>query len=221
MAIGDVHAPYTDWKLVKKIVSHIKQIQPTHVVQMGDLYDLYSFSRYAKTLNLETPKSELRRARAGGERLWEMVQDAAPNAKCHGLWGNHDDRLFKTILSKAPELEALTDIIDVKKFWRFDGVKMQPDSRTELVIGGIMFQHGHRSKLGDHMGFNHCNTVVGHSHHGGVVYKRIRGETLWELNAGAVPDANSLPMSYTAQKLSSSVFGYGLVDEFGPRFIPL
>lgn len=218
--IGDTHFPYCNWKLLDRIIRKIDMIRPEYVFQMGDVYDLYCFSRYAKTLRI-TPDVEISTGRSEAEKMWQMVKEASPASKCFQLLGNHDDRLMNTVMSKAPELESVLRFLDVKKLWRFDGVETQTSSRDEIVERGIMFHHGHRSKLGDHMTFNQCNTVVGHSHHGGVVYKRLRDRTIWELNAGAVPDINAVPLRYTAQKLSNSVLGYGVIDEDGPRFIAL
>jgi predicted MPP superfamily phosphohydrolase len=207
--IGDTHFPWVDWKLLRETIDFIDDFGPGIVIQMGDLFDFYSFSRYARTLNLCTPKWEVKAGREGAEEMWSLIQSAAPRAKCYQLRGNHDERVAKQVLAKFPEAEALLDLLDYDKLWRFDGVKTMKSQSEELILNG------------DHMRHNLMNTVTGHSHHGGVTTMRYRGKSLWELNAGAVADMKAKPLKYGLNnKLTKSVLGFGVIDKHGPRFIP-
>lgn len=108
------------------------------------------------------------------------------------------------------------------ELFSFKGVTTQPSERDELILEGILFMHGFRSKLGDHVYHNQLSTVVGHSHQGGCAYVRKGNKTLWELNCGFIGDPDSVPMSYTRQRtISRWTQGYGIIDKFGPRFVPL
>jgi DNA repair exonuclease SbcCD nuclease subunit len=218
--VPDTHFPWADWKHIDRIIRLVEDERPDVIVQIGDLYDFWSFSRYAKSLSLITPADEIRKGREEAASMWAALQSAARGARCYQLLGNHDDRMLNGVMKKAPEIEAVLDVLDYKSLWRFPGVQTQPDSRTELVLDGIYFQHGHRSKLGDHALYNLAPTVVGHSHRGGVAYFRYRDQILWELNAGYVAWQDSAVMQYTSQKESKSTPGVGLIDEDGPRFIP-
>jgi hypothetical protein len=227
LTVGDTHFPWTNWDHLNQILDDADWLQPTLVVQMGDEYDFYSFSRFAKTLNLMTPKEEVMRGREEAEEFWKLMQQAAPKARCIQLLGNHDERLMKTVLGKAPELEGVLEILDYLQLWRFPGVELVQEDPTEEFIldteehGEILFQHGHRAKIGDHARYNGMNTVVGHSHRGGTEFIRYKGRTIWELNAGYIADQNSKPLNYNQGKISNSVPGYGIIDERGPRFIYL
>ena len=64
------------------------------------------------------------------------------------------------------------------------------------------------------------NTVVGHSHLGGVVYRNTFNGIIWELNAGFCGDTESKALSYTPQRLTKWTKGFGFIDALGPRFIP-
>lgn len=222
VTIGDVHAPHTDRKQLAEVLKYIKSEKPQIVFQMGDAFDMYSFSRYASSVNLHTPRQELTEGRAILEDMWRQIRKSVPRAKCYQLLGNHDDRVKKTLFSKAAELE---DLVDLQSLWRFDGVETQKSSRDEIIIKvngeDVVFQHGHRSRLGDHVRFNQMSTVVGHSHLGGVVFHKFKDKTLFELNAGFCADAESIPLAYTAQRISKSVPGFGVIDKYGPRFISL
>lgn len=226
IAVGDTHFPWVDRAKLKTVLETIRKVQPDAVVQMGDLYDFYSFSRYPRSLDVTTPKDEAKKGRKQAVEFWQAVQAAAPRAKCYQLLGNHDDRVLKLAINKAPELASLLnggvdERLDVGHLWRFPGVTTQPDSRTELVLDGVVYMHGYRSRLGDHMRYNQQSTVVGHSHKGGVIYERNVKGPIFELNAGYLAHERSPVMAYTQQRKCDRVPGYGVIDENGARFIPL
>lgn len=226
LPIGDTHFPFTDYDKLNRIADKVDYVQPDVILQMGDLYDLYSWSRYPGTPNIMTPAEELAEGRQNAEAFWELMKLVAPKARLIQLLGNHDDRIMRTVSAKAPELEAVMKALDIMSLWRFKGVETQTSSRDEIMIehpvhGAICFMHGHRGRLGAHMNFNQMNTVCGHSHHGGVVFQRLREKSIWELNVGYLADQKAKVMQYTMQSLSSSVPGYGVIDNDGPRFNPL
>lgn len=189
------------------------------MVQIGDLYDFYSFSRFPWSRNIMTPQQEVMEGRQLAEDMWDKIKSIVPKAELYQLRGNHDDRPYKRLLEKCPEFELFGGIDD---YYKFDGVNTICSQREELFINDICFIHGYRGRIGDHLKFNHMNTVTGHTHRGGVLYFPIRFETLWELNAGHMTDRTAKPLSYTAQKrISNWTLGYGLIDQWGPRFVSL
>lgn len=218
LAIGDIHLPYANMRSLRRVVDLATEIKPHIIIQIGDLYDLYSFSRFPRSLNHLTPKAELEWARSDAMDMWERLRKAAPAAKRFQLKGNHDERVSKIVIAKAPEIEHL---LDVHSIFKFKDVETVESERDELILGDILFMHGFRSKLGQHTVHNNMNTVCGHTHQGGVVYQRLGKKTIWELNCGFIADTNSHVMSYTRQRhISKWTQGVGLIDENGPRFIP-
>lgn len=218
LIVGDTHMPWVCHKTLDKIYRLTQYLNPTIIVQIGDLYDAFSFSRYPKSPNLMTPAQEIEKGYSEASKFWQRIRKTCPKAKCFQLIGNHDERPKKILMSLAPELETLMSFMNL---FEFDGVEVSNSERDELIIGDILFQHGYR-KLGDHVRHNLINTVCGHSHHGGVVYMRHGRKTLWELNAGFCGLESSPVMSYTKQKrISTYTLGCGYVDHLGPRFISL
>ena len=66
------------------------------------------------------------------------------------------------------------------------------------------------------------NVVCGHSHVGGVKFIPRGLNPLWELNTGHCLDRHAEPFSYTKQKrLSNWLPGFGIIDNYGPRFVPV
>ena len=224
VCIGDCHFPFVEESVLYGkggIISIIKAMQPNYVIQMGDLYDMYSWSKFPFKRDVFTPEAEIGVGREMAEEMWKQVKRASPKSKCHQLIGNHDERPAKRLLEKSPEFMSFYDSMHNKLF-NFTGIKTQDSHRDELVIDGIMFLHGYRSKLGDHARHNHMPTVCGHSHTGGVVYLRKGDQIIWELNSGYCGDPHSTPMSYTRQRtISHWTHGVGVVDKYGPRFIPI
>lgn len=218
LVAGDIHLPYGHGPSIKKTINLAESLKPDIFIQIGDLLDLFSFSRFPKTMSYMTPKEELERGLEMAADFWHRVHKASPRSKCFQLLGNHDERLSKAILTQLPAAESL---ISIKGLLTFPRVETMNSEREELVIGDTIVMHGFRSKLGDHAWHNGMNTICGHSHHGGVAYHRLGEKTIWELNAGFLADAESFALSYTRQKrISKWTLGCGFVSELGPMFIP-
>jgi len=220
LAIGDTHYPFHCKKSLGKLYDHIQD--EVHgpidmIIQLGDLYDLWSFSRWPKAQNQikMTPADELAEARECAERMWEILNEISPKSKKVQLKGNHDIRLATKLEANLPEL---MDFISLDHLWKFPKVKTIQDVRQEFIYNGVCYIHGFRSKFGDHAKYNMMPTVCGHSHVGGVI--SVMG-ALWEANAGFLGDAKAKALSYTRQKWARWTRGYLIIDEFGPRFINL
>lgn len=221
LVLGDLHFPYHNKKALKEVLYAIKQEKPKYVVQIGDLYDQYSFSRFTRK-NITLPETELRDARGFAEEMWSRIHSSS--IKSFQILGNHDMRLIKRVEEKLPEAQELIKK-SLMELYRFKGITTIEDDRDELVINNTMFIHGYRSRLGDHMRFNKMSTVVGHSHVGGVVFEQYRGNILFELNAGYLADETAEPLRYRPQTSSRWTLGYGLITYRKgiacPQFIPL
>lgn len=185
---------------------------------MGDLYDAFSASKFPKSDIDMTPRQEVEWARGLAEDFWTAIKAASPKSICYQIKGNHDDRPRQRLIEKAPDVEAFYKPLEL---WKFKGVHTIDDPREELILDDIVFMHGFRSQLGQHAQYNQRNTVVGHSHRGGVYYFKNWEKTLWELNCGYLGDPLSKPLSYTKQRFTHWTHGYGYIDDNGPRFIPL
>jgi predicted phosphodiesterase len=221
LIFGDAHFPYHNPSALKWALNKVKVLQPAYIMQIGDLYDFYWFSKYPKKFLTLSPTEEVQKGRRMAETFWRKAQNAAPKAKCYQILGNHDDRPMKRVIEKFPEMTAL---FSMDGLFQFDGVKTNLDSRQEVIIKlngqEISFLHGHLSQLGAHMNFSRMRTVVGHSHTGGVAYRKQAKEILWELNVGFLADEHSGPLQYGPSKRKKWTLGCGVIDEHGPRFIP-
>jgi predicted phosphodiesterase len=224
LVIGDVHAPFEDEKALNQVIDE-RAPGKDLVIQVGDLTDLYNYSKYTRNPNLITPKQEVEQARAHAEKAWARIRKRNRKAKCVLLRGNHDARVDKRVSENLPELGALVGST-IRDFFTFDGVETIHDPTEEFIVTvngeRVAFMHGHRSKLGDHASYNRISTVCGHSHTGGVVFFRDRRRTFWELNAGWFGKESHPVFAYGAQKqIRKWTMGYGEIDHRGPRFVPI
>lgn len=218
LVIGDIHAPFVHLPTMELIFRYNREHKPCTIVQVGDALDFYAHSKFPRSQNIYGPQEEERLGREFLEKMWAQLQVENPGVKCLMLRGNHCIRPVKRALESAPSVEHIVEA-HLDRLFTFDGVQSVHDHRDVLEIDGILFHHGYLGKLGDHRDSALCNFVVGHTHRGGVSYRRIRTETLWELNAGFCGDPDSKAMSYTGSKIQNYTLGFGVIDKFGPRFI--
>ncbi len=218
--LPDVHFPWENKKVLEAFYKFVEVNQPEHIVQIGDLYDAYSHAKFPRSHNQFTPREETDLSRGKAVAMWDAIKKAAPKATRYQILGNHDIRPLKRILEVYPEAEDWIKN-EVHKLMTFDGVTTMFDPREELIIGDIAILHGYRSQLGQHRDFTLMNCVTGHSHVGGAVFRQIQGRVLWELNAGFAADPEGKGLTYTSQKLSRWTPGFGWIDSYGPRFVPV
>lgn len=216
--LGDVHAPFTRVDLLKKVIDFIREFKPARVIQVGDLYDMLSHGKFPRSMNIYTPGQEMNEGRKVVEKMWADIRKAVPGVECHQILGNHDTRPMKRILEAYPEAELF---MDFSRWFQFEGVTTHFDTRQELVLDGIAYIHGYRSKLGEHMEFMRRPVVCGHSHRAGLFFKNYGDATLFEMNAGYLGDPESKALSYTPQKHTHWTHAFSVIDEHGPRVITL
>lgn len=228
LLIGDVHSPFTLLEAMMMILviaeKHSEKIK--FIVFMGDIYDMFCKSRFARSQNIYGPKEEVRLGREILQDFINKLKKACPNAKILIQLGNHDIRPIRMIMDKAPEMEEAAEDY-MKKIFTFDNSITNYDYRQEMIIGDWLIHHGYYSGIGKHRDYNMMNTAVGHTHHGGVSYRQIRCpinprkfKIIAELNAGYIGDPASKALGYMPQKASTATIGCGLIDNLGPRFIP-
>lgn len=217
--VPDTHFPFEDRGAIAKVIKIIKKERPTHIIQAGDLLDLYSFSRYEKSANLTNPKSELSQGLSRATKFWAAVRKASPKAKCYQLIGNHEDRLNKYIARNAPELEGM--VKSIADMFDFPGVKVMRSSKDHLIIDGVVYTHGHLTKLGDHAKYYRKSCVHGHSHRVGIFYEQTIDGLIWEMDTGYLGDETALPLQYTQSKFSKWTKAVGVVEDGQPRLVLL
>ena len=180
---------------------------------------MYSFSKYPRSQDIMTPKEEISEARLGAEAMWRNVRQSGHAAlRMIQIYGNHDVRPQKRIQEKYPEIASL---IDLGHLWTFPNVETVQEDRCKFEIDGVIYTHGFRSKLGDHMKFLGKSVVRGHSHRAGLVWLNQWDKLLFEMECGFVANDQTQPLRYTPTQQMQWIQACGFISDMGPQIIPL
>jgi predicted phosphodiesterase len=217
---SDPHWPFHSKRVQKAFIEYVGDEKPMWVILNGDAQDMYSHSKFPRSHNLFTPRDEHAACLALNRAFWESITRAAPKSKRVQMAGNHDIRPMKMVLEKYPAAEDWVSE-KLKEDFTFPGVTTILDQRQELMITDkIAVFHGYRASLGAHRDYTLMNCINGHSHVGGVVWRQLRNEVLFELNAGFAGDPESKGFNYTRQRITKWTPGFGALTKRGPIFIP-
>lgn len=221
IVLGDTHLGYACQKSLKKAYELIQKLTPTYVVQVGDLYDFHSFSKYSQSANTVLPVREVAKGKADAVAMWAAIRKASPKSQCFGLRGNHDMRITKRLEDKLPEL---VDVLGDDELFRFDGVQTLKTDKDilKLKFGGVpvWFSHGHR-KHGTHVQYFRENCVVGHLHKAGIVYDNSFGTVKWECNVGYLGHPNAPVFNYGVTHATKNwTRGVAVISDLGHGPVP-
>ncbi len=226
LILGDTHLPYADTKALVKTIAYAQEAQPTHIVQIGDLYDHHAFSRFYRSLEQGDPADELKAGREMAEILWTSLKRAAPQAKCYQLNGNHDgERLRKLVLQAKPELYSIVEEFQQARM-TFSGVQTVRDYQDYLTLRinnkPTVFTHGFLSTTLKHLHFYKSDVVLGHLHKAEIQYAReYGGQTNFAMNVGYLGDERAPVFNYTMSVKKAWTPSFGIIDAFGPRVVAL
>ncbi len=141
---SDIHVPFQDKNAVAAFINYCSEVNPDIIVINGDLVDMYMLSRFAKGEG-RNPMSEIEEARD----ILCQIREACKSSHIFYVIGNHEQRLEKTILSKAPELASLIE--DVFSIFKLDDIGVR-GCGTLTLNDNFVFKHG--SLLGNKSGLS-------------------------------------------------------------------
>jgi predicted phosphodiesterase len=198
-----------------------KIFKPDVVVVLGDFIDCAPISNFANDpVRTQRFKKEL----ASGRKALRELETLRAKRYVF-IEGNHEYRLPKYLMQKAPEL------------FDFDELKMQNllglekweyvPYRKDIKIGKMYFTHdtesfganAHLKLLGDY----ETNAGMGHSHHAAIQYRgNIRGQTHVGAMFGWLGDAARIDYKHKAKfKNWQLAFGTGYMEPGGNVHVQL
>lgn len=142
--LPDPHAPLYEEVLMDASVALIGELQPSHILSLGDNSDNSPWSRHKPN-----PRFKI----SAEEALWKTYdvmanwRNAAPDAEMETLWGNHDHWLLDRIKEQYPELVAL---------------RRPYEEAPYLSLGKLLKLDELRIKYSDSVGEYHDNVVEIH-----------------------------------------------------------
>lgn len=102
--VSDIHIPFQDDRAVSAFMTYCKEKQPEAVVLNGDVLDMFMLSRFTKGEG-RNPLEEMTMCQG----FLDSLRKAVPNSEIYYVIGNHETRLEKYVLAKAPELASLIE----------------------------------------------------------------------------------------------------------------
>lgn len=183
--INDIQIPFEDKRVLNLVLGFINDLKPHGVILNGDIVDCYSISDFDKS---PLSKASLKREIEGAQRLMGRLSTIKEK-----LWigGNHEDRVRRHVW-KNPKLFSGLDqasalrVVDALDFpemfglgehgftWRSYGGTFNL-GKLLVTHGSLVSKHSGQTARA-HMDKYGTSVLVGHTHRGGVYYKRdVRG----------------------------------------------
>lgn len=131
---SDIHIPFQDHLAVKSFLNYCAKKQPEVIVLNGDILDMFMLSRFTKGEG-RNPLEEITECR----QLLESLRALCPNALIYYVIGNHETRLERYVLNKAPELASLVE--DVFSILKVQDFKIR-GCASLTVNDNLVFKHG-------------------------------------------------------------------------------
>ena len=224
LLIGDLHLCLQHPKALNflKEVQALYSIPDSNCISLGDIIDLWGFSRWGK--NPDAPISARQEIEAVREELKKWVK-AFP--KLLVTQGNHDNRILKKALeAELPSqlIKSLHEIFEIPKSWEFHECVAVNTKHPFLCVHG----DGHGiSNSAPQTNPRHFGMSVAYGHHHSRVnithINTLGLGNLWSFHVGCLIDPDSFGFEYGFKSAFRASLGCGVVlgDGSTPIFIPL
>lgn len=206
LILPDTHAPYHDqraWSVVMKVAKAFKW---DTCLLLGDFFDFYAVSAHPKDPERE---SDLEVELAQGRVLVEEL-NAIPFQRRVVTLGNHEDRMSRYLMDKAPALWKTFLKKDLMGFkaGRWQIVPYRGDTRLgKLYATHEVGSNGAARVLDTYQG----NVVTGHDHAMNYVVRgNARGETHVSATFGWLGDIDRVDYMHRIKVRRNWVLGFGV-----------
>ncbi len=139
LILGDVHIPFHDRATVEAAIRQAKKENVVGVVLNGDTLDSHEISSHDKDPSAPRYVREIEL----GNHFLQWVRQELPNARIIFKEGNHESRLNRYIMGRAPALFDL-EFVNLRSLLHFAdyGIEEVRDKRV-IKIGKLHLIHGH------------------------------------------------------------------------------
>ncbi len=139
LVLSDVHIPQHDRSTVEAAVSQAKKDGAVGVILNGDVLDSHEVSTHDRDPSLPRYAEEVRI----GVAMMSWIRGQLPDAQIVYKLGNHEERLDRYVIARAPALEGLEGF-NTRSLLKFDhfGIDEVRDKRV-IKVGKLHVIHGH------------------------------------------------------------------------------
>jgi len=138
LLLSDLHFPFQDNEAITLALNYGKEQKVDTIFINGDMLDFFSLSFHEK----DPRKIDLALELEMGRQFFQSLRDNFPRASIYYIPGNHEKRLERYLVVKAPEL------LDVAE-WRLDVLLKVRDydviylsHGTKCYFGKLLVEHG-------------------------------------------------------------------------------
>jgi predicted phosphodiesterase len=203
VVISDTQMPFEDRRALKNVIAFIGDYQPDQVIQIGDLMDYPTPSRWSSGTRFEFEQRVTEHSEYAKKNFLEPLR-AAYHGPIGILEGNHDERPRVYLESKAPALAEFSNDFHFSKLLDFKGFEVEHTEPFCQIGPDTVLIHGHEikglSQIAGTSAFNHAmkagaNVVMGHTHRLGI--RRHTSQALgikpirrWGFEVGCLMDSS-------------------------------
>lgn len=169
LLMSDIHIPFHDKQALEITLDYAKKNKVDTILLNGDIVDCYAISKFITDPRKRHLKEEVKMWRMFIESLISVL----PNTKIYFKEGNHEERLEKYLMVKAPELLGFSEyqLPTIMRFGEY-GIDWIGEKRI-IHCGKLNILHGHEFNAGGDGGVNPArwlylrakqNCIIGHYH---------------------------------------------------------
>jgi predicted phosphodiesterase len=200
LILSDIHFPYHNAKALKTAIKYGIKEEVDCIILNGDILDFYALSDFSK----DPSKPRLRQEIKLGKWFLNELRMAFPKAQIYYKIGNHEMRLERWLMVKAPEIldceEFRLDIL--LEFARHHVILI--DKYTVIKAGNLNIIHGHEYKGAGGVypakyiySKSKVNTICGHYHRSSTyIDKNMNGEYNGGFSTGCLCELSPDYMPY-------------------------
>lgn len=212
--VPDTHRPYHNERAWQLMLKSARAFKPSKVVVLGDFGDFYAVSSHDKNPN----------RRHNLEYEINSMLDGLTELKTVGkewffISGNHENRLERYLMQKAPELFNVVKIQELLKL-KENGWKYTP-YRDHLKLGHLYVTHecgnaGPQAHMKARETFQ-GNVMIGHTHRMAASYQgNARGDAHVGMMCGWLGDVEQIDYAHRINASQWQLgFGVGYLEQTG------
>lgn len=207
--VPDTHRPYHDKRAWALLLKAAEAFKPDVIVVLGDFADFYAVSDHDKNPNrIRLLDLEIEDVNTGLDQLDELGASEKVFVK-----GNHENRLERYLIRRAPELFNMVKVEDL--FQLKDRGWKCVEYRDHAKIGKISVTHdvGSAGPYADHrvVADFQGNVAIGHTHMiGYCVVGSARGDTHVGAMFGWLGDIKQVDYMHRIKAMRGWALGFGV-----------
>lgn len=207
LVIPDLHVPYHHEPTVNIIFQVAEDLDPEHIVFIGDCFDAEHLGSWTKDTVEEGLYKTLDEIDEFREEILQPLRGICPDSEYYWCGGNHDMQRIKDAIE---DLEKRKRVIDLEK--EFPDIKLT-EYNQYVKIGKMHYTHGtyhNKYHARKHVDQYQVNVMYGHTHTTQTFTKHTKTDRQ-PIKATSIGAACDLNPSYMKNKPNAWVHAFGVV----------